>query len=152
MCYITCITTHVDHRPRVHTRLKNSSCHSDTCFWNRRFGYPLDNWNYIDSYRTLFFYCHRNCELWKCHLDVIRLLNKHVHSSERSSFVHVPMEREYPSSTEISVEWTGSQTSLRNDGRSLNGSTQSLQMSSASPRLSPISNDSTSPYLLRKVR
>ena len=63
-----------------------------------------------------------------------------------------PMEREYTSSTEISVDWTGSQTSLRNDALSLNGSTQSLPMSSASPRLSPISNDSTSPYLLRKVR
>ena len=62
------------------------------------------------------------------------------------------MDRDYPSSSELSVEWDGSQASLRNEGISLHGSNQSLQMSSASPRLSPISNDSTSPYLLRKIR
>lgn len=62
------------------------------------------------------------------------------------------MDREYTSSTELSYEWDGSQASLRNDALSLHGSSQSLQMSSASPRLSPVSNDSTSPYLLRKVR
>ncbi|XP_052788814.1 caspase-3-like [Mya arenaria] len=65
--------------------------------------------------------------------------------------LHVHMEKEYPSSTELNTDWEGSQASLRTDGMSFHGSNQSLQMSSASPRLSPISNDTTSPYLLRKV-
>ena len=51
-----------------------------------------------------------------------------------------------------SVEWKGSLGSLRNEGVSLYGSNLNLRMSSASPRLSSISNDSTPPYLIRKVR
>lgn len=62
------------------------------------------------------------------------------------------MEKDYQYCSELNVEWDGSLASLRTEGVSLHGSSQSLQMSSASSRLSPISNDSTSPYLLRKVR
>ncbi|KAH3863097.1 hypothetical protein DPMN_026075 [Dreissena polymorpha] len=61
------------------------------------------------------------------------------------------MEREYPSSSELSADWQGSQASLKTDGISFHGSQQSLHQSSASPRLSPVLNDSNSPYLLRKV-
>ena len=39
------------------------------------------------------------------------------------------MEREYPSSSELSADWQGSQASLKTDGISFHGSQQSLHQS-----------------------
>ena len=64
------------------------------------------------------------------------------------------MDRGLFASSEYNSDLDLSPCSLKNETKSHRGSSHSLNTSSASPRLSPVSNlsNESSPYLVRKVR